>query len=82
MQGNAPGPLFSHPDGRPFTYQKVMTIFDTVLSLCGIDTKRYTGHSFRIGAATEAARAGYSDAQIHLMGRWKSNAFRKYILAF
>ena len=24
-------------------------------------------------------RVGFSDAQIRLMGRWQSNAFRKYI---
>ena len=40
---------------------------------------RYKGHSFRIGAATFAAECGFSDAQIRLMGRWQSDAFRKYI---
>ena len=32
-----------------------------------------------IGAATFAAECGFSDAQIRSMGRWKSDAFRKYI---
>lgn len=36
-------------------------------------------YSFRIGAASLAAEQGLSDAQIQLMGRWKSNAFKKYI---
>ena len=29
--------------------------------------------------ATFAAECGFSDAQIRLMGRWQSDAFRKYI---
>jgi hypothetical protein len=32
-----------------------------------------------IGAASFAAENGLSDAQIRSMGRWNSNAFRKYI---
>jgi RES domain-containing protein len=38
-----------------------------------------TGHSFRIGAASFAAEKSLSDAQVRFMGRWNSNAFRKYI---
>ena len=51
----------------------------TALKFCGLDPTRYKGHSFRIGAATHAADKGMSDAQIRTMGRWKSNAFLKYI---
>ena len=40
---------------------------------------QYKGNSFRIGAVTLAAESGFSDAQIRLLGRWKSDAFRKYI---
>ena len=57
--------------------------FQTFLSLvfrsCGLDSSKYKGHSFRIGAATFAASCGFSDAQIRAMGRWKSDVFRKYI---
>ena len=34
---------------------------------------------FRIGAASHAAECGYSETQIRLLGRWKSDAFKKYI---
>ena len=49
------------------------------LKFCGLDTSRYKGHSFRIGAASHAADKGFSDAQIRTLGRWKSDAFHLYI---
>ena len=49
------------------------------IKYCGLDSSRYKGHTFRIGAASHAADEGMSDAQIRALGRWKSNAFQKYI---
>jgi hypothetical protein len=36
-------------------------------------------HSLRIGAATAAWRAGFTDSQIKHLGRWKSSAFLRYL---
>ena len=47
--------------------------------LKGLDPSCYEGHSFRIGAASYAADRGFSDTQIRMLGRWKSNAFLSYI---
>ena len=49
------------------------------LKAFGLDSTRYKSHSFRISAASFAAERGMSDAQIRALGRWKSNAFLKYI---
>ena len=73
------GPLFQHIDGKPVTRSFFTTHLSTVFGLCGLDTANYKGHSFRIGAASHAAECGFSDSQIRLMGRWKSDAFKKYI---
>jgi predicted aconitase with swiveling domain len=43
------------------------------------DDKSYTGHSFRRGAATDASNKGVPEHQFMLMGRWTSDAFKRYI---
>ena len=54
-------------------------ILARAIRLCGLNPNRYKGHSFRIGAASDAAEKGMSEAQIRVLGRWKSNAFMRYI---
>ena len=79
IRGSDQGPLFASPDGRLYTCGSARDDLRSVLSFCGLDTARYKSHSFRIGAASDAALRGFSDAQIRLMGRWRSDAFRQYI---
>lgn len=74
-----PGPLFVFEDGTPLSRTKLVTHLRAALSKAGIDTANFSGHSFRIGAATTAARAGFSDSFIQTLGRWKSAAFTAYI---
>ena len=38
-----------------------------------------TSHSFRAGLATMMAKAGCSDSEIQLTGRWTSTAFKSYV---
>ena len=78
-RGAENGPLFINGDGSPVLRSNFCKAFCTIFRLCGLDPSRYKGHSFRTGAATYAAEQGYSDTQIRHMGRWKSDAFKKYI---
>ncbi|CAC5370191.1 unnamed protein product [Mytilus coruscus] len=72
-------PLFCSVDATPLHPPDFDRILHKCLASCGLDSSRYKGHSFRIGAATDAAERGLFDSQIRSMGRWKSNAFQKYI---
>ena len=78
-RGNRPGPLFVTSSNQTVTRAQFCTCLRDALRACGLDPSRYKGHSFRIGAASHAALIGLSDAQIRTVGRWKSNAFLKYI---
>ena len=65
-------------DGLPVSRSQFSNQLSSVIQFCGLSPSFYNGHSFRIGAASHAADKGLSDAQICLLGRWKSNAFLKY----
>lgn len=67
------------PDNTPVSRKFFADLLSLSLKSCGLDSTRYKGHSFRIGAASFAAERGMSDAQIRALGCWKSNAFLKYI---
>lgn len=79
LRGSGPGPLFRLADGSPVSRTIFIDKLSMAIKYCGLDPSRYKGHSFRIGAASFAADAGMSDSQIRALGRWKSNAFHKYI---
>lgn len=73
------GPLFCHFDGSPLTRYQFSALLKRSLSVIGIENNGFKSHSFRIGMATTCALEGISDEQIKEMGRWKSQAFLRYI---
>lgn len=73
------GPLFQFHSGSPVSYQFVSTNLQNTVKFIGLNSQWYKGHSFRIGAATEAAKRGLSQIEIQKLGRWKSDAVQKYI---
>ncbi len=72
------GPLFQM-NGSPLKRKGVADMLQRVCRFHEWDKCVYTSHSFRIGRATLWAKQGYSDTQIQHMGRWRSDAFKKYI---
>ena len=79
LRGPSSGPLFINQEGLPVLRSDFCKMLCSVVHLCNLDPTKYNGHSFRIGAATYAAEQGFSDTQIRQLGRWKSDAFKKYI---
>ena len=78
-RGNSPGPIFITPVGATVPRNMFISYLNQCLKFCNLNPTVYKSHSFRIGAASFAAEQGLSDAQIRVLGRWKSNAFHKYI---
>ena len=79
FRGHSSGPFFRHRNKTPITSNFLVTALKTHLLRAHHNPDHYNCHSFRIGKATDMARSGYSTEQIAIAGRWKTNAFKKYI---
>ena len=79
-QNAAPSdPLFTTESGSVVTRSWFHNHLRSVLTQAGYDAKTFSGHSFRIGAATTASRKGVPDSTIQTLGRWTSQAYLTYI---
>ena len=72
-------PLFITETGSIATSSWFHRHLRQILSLTGLSPQLYSGHSFRIGAASTASRQGLSDHLIRILGRWSSQAYHSYI---
>lgn len=66
-------------DGNPSTRQYMTQQLEAPLSFCDLNLQNNHTHSFRIRVASSATAQGFTELQIQTIGRWNSNAFRKYI---
>ena len=78
LRGDVPGPLFLLANGQPLSRSILTDWLRQIFSTAGIEGN-FSSHSFRIGAATVAARNGIPDHLIQALGRWTSNAYQLYI---
>ena len=69
-------PLFQFKNGSPLTAKAFWALLHHHLVKMGANPRWYNTHSFRIGAATAAAKVGFSDTTIMQLGRWWSKAFQ------
>ena len=79
VRGFDHSPLLRSEDGHPLTHSKLVSLLRATLTAAGIDPTHYSGHSFRIGAATTAAANGISDSTVQTLGRWTSDSYLRYI---
>jgi hypothetical protein len=76
---SASDPFFATDVYEVLTRQYCLEKLEYVLQLCGFDSKSYSGHSFRSGAASSAGKAHVEDHLIKVLGRWKSDSYCRYI---
>ena len=78
-RGSSPGEFFRRSNGSHLSKSVFVSEIKRAPRACRLDQAAYSGHSFRIGAATAAARAGLPDSTIQTLGRWSNAAFLAYI---
>ena len=78
-RGSSPGPIFLSLTHAPITRDYFTAILKQAVVLAGYQDKSFNTHSFRIGRATQMAMDNVPDHVIKATGRWKTNAFLKYI---
>ncbi|XP_053243402.1 uncharacterized protein LOC128413387 [Podarcis raffonei] len=79
LRANSAGPLLIHADGLPLTRHQFTRVMRLALAACGIPAADFASHSFRIGAATTAMHLGLTTERIRDLGRWKSDAYKRYL---
>ena len=71
--------LFILEDGQPVGRRDFAEHLRACANLCGLDSSRINTHSLRIGRATQLYLDGSPTEDIRRKGRWRSQAFLKYI---
>ena len=79
VRESASGAFFHFQDGTPLAKPRFVEAVRQALGQAGIPSEGYSGHSFRLGAATAAAQCGLQDSIIQALGRWASPAYLRYI---
>ncbi len=79
VRGKDHGPFFRFQNGDTLTKAAFSKHVWSALQELGLPYQDFAGDSFRIGAATTAAKAGIEDSTIQMLGRWSSSAFLAYI---
>ena len=62
-------------DYSPVTYYQLHSFLRTQLDHLGVDSSKYSSHSFRRGGASWTFNAGVSPELIQTQGDWKSDAY-------
>ena len=71
--------LFVDASSSRINYNEFLAELKTACSAVGLDPNLFGTHSMRRGSTTDQFMHGIPDKVIKLSGRWKSNAFERYI---
>ena len=73
------GPLFCHINAFFLSRFQFNKVLEFALQFSKVESSNIKSHSFRIGGATNAMSKGIPYEQVKEMGRWQSDAAKKYI---
>lgn len=73
------GDLFIHMNHKSLTTYQFNAVLKKALCFLHLDNSQIRSHSFRIGGTTYLKTNNVSDEKIMQLGRWKSNAYQRYI---
>ena len=76
---NPNSPLFLFKNGTVLQRKHVTQLLNKFNLEQNIGLQKFTGHSFRRGGATALAQNGTPDWIIQMLGRWKSDSYKRYI---
>ena len=79
QRGQYAGPLFSHFNQTYLSRFQFNAILKSAMNFVVPEITNVKSHSFRIGGATNAVCKGIPYEVIKAMGRWKSDAAKRYI---
>lgn len=72
------GPLFLK-DGSALTRAQFVSSIKELTTRLGLDSNEFNSHSFRKGCASSAAAAAVPTFLIQILGRWRSDSYKRYI---
>ncbi len=71
--------LFVYSTGLVLDHGSFVRYTKTMVQKVGLDPSKYSGHSFRSGAASVAGTNNFQPWEIKLLGHWKSDVYQSYI---
>jgi hypothetical protein len=72
-------PLLVDRDGNVLRRTYFVSTTKLLVSLLGLSSSKFSGHSFRAGSATTGAEVGFDNWEIKMLGRWNSEAYNLYL---
>lgn len=69
----------SKSKAKPVTYQFMQKFLKVVISNLGLDSSKYSSHSFRRGGATWAFKSQVPTRLIQVQGDWASQCYMRYL---
>ena len=79
VRGGLSGLFFRYSSVTPLSRELLVKHVRAALLSYGMDVSKYSGYSFRIGAATAVSAMGVEDSMMKTLGWWQSSAYQSYV---